>query len=782
MSGCEDQQEVRIFKYMVKLVLLLFLALFSSMGAHDLKKVSVQLQWKNQFEYAGFYIAKEKGYYDDIGLNVKIKEWQHGININDKLYNGESEYGVVRPSSLIDISKGKDLVYLAAIYQSNPLILLTNKSSGIKSIKDFKNKKIMITKDHIIDSSLIAIFRSQGIEISDMKIIKHSFDAKSLLNGEADLMAAYISNEPFILKELGGEPVIFTSKDYGFDFYNDILAVNKEYLNKNKDEVKKFTKATLRGFEYAFNHIDETIDIILEKYNTSNKTKEALLYEAKELKKLAYYKTNDIGYINIARLEKIYDIYKLFGLAKFGLDIEEIVYNRLVSKTKLSVDEKSYLESKKNLNVCISPEWAYPFNQIDKDKKYSGLGMDYLNILKQKLHVNLNLIKTSSWQETSNLISNKKCDIIPLAIKTKKRNRLKFTTPYLKFPVVITTKKDVNFINGEFGLKNKKVAIVKNHYLKYFLENKYYDLNFVEVKNIQEGFKKVKNSEIFAFLDALPTTIYNLRNSLYYDDLKISGQLTQALNIKIGTKINDENLYEIIQKTINSISEEEKEKILNKWVPIEYEGKIDYTPVLQLIFIFLGILALSLYWNRKISNSNRILKEAQKEIEQKNGELKKLANTDKLTQLFNRAKIDELLQDEIQLNQINFQGFGVCLLDIDFFKKINDTYGHQVGDKVLIQLAKSLMCNSRSSDYIGRWGGEEFLIILPKIKENVLEQIAQKIRTQIKKINFDEHFNITVSVGVTMYKKEDNSTSIIKRVDDALYEAKQSGKDRVVKY
>ncbi len=767
---------------MLRFILVLFFILFSCLNANNLKEVSVQLQWKNQFEYAGFYIAKEKGYYKDIGLDVKLKEWNHGIDIVQNISDAKSAYGVVRPSSLIDISKGKDLVYLAAIFQSSPLILLSNKSSGIKSIKDFKNKKIMITQDHIVDSSLVSMFRSQGIEIFDMEIVKHSFDVKSLLNGETDIMAAYISNEPFMLKELGGDPIVFSSKDYGFDFYNDILTVSRDYLDKNKDEVKKFTKATLRGFEYAFNHIDETIDIILKKYNTSNKTKEALLYEAKELKKLAYYKTNDIGYIDTTKLEKIYDVYKLFGLAKLGLDVEEIVYDRLISKTKLSVDEKNYLKSKKNLTVCISPEWAYPFNQIDKDKKYSGLGMDYLNILKQKLHINFNLIKTSSWQETSNLILNNKCDIVPLSIETKEKNgHIKFTTPYLKFPIVITTKRDINFVNGELGLKNKKVAIVKNNYLKYFLKNKHYHLNFVEVKNIQEGFKKVKKGEIFAFLDALPTTIYNLRNSPYYDDLKISGQLIQALNIKIGTKINDEKLYEIIQKTINSISEKEKEKILNKWVPIEYKGEIDYTPLFKLIFIFLGILALSLYWNRKITYSNRLLKETQKEIEQKNGELKKLANTDRLTQLFNRAKIDELLQDEIQLNQINPQGFGVCLLDIDFFKKINDTYGHQVGDKVLTKLAKALMNNSRSSDYIGRWGGEEFLIILPKIKEEVLEKVAEKIREQAKKLSFEEFPNITISIGATIYKKGDDSTSIIKRVDDALYEAKNSGRDCVVK-
>lgn len=146
----------------------------------------------------------------------------------------------------------------------------------------------MITKDHINDSSITSMLYSQGLKLNNLNIVKHSFDVKDLLNGKADLMASYISNEPFLLKELGYEPVIFKPKDYGFDFYNDILITNKDYAKNNKQEVQKFKEATLKGFEYAFENIDETVDLIYEKYNTQNKTKKALMFEAQELKKLAY--------------------------------------------------------------------------------------------------------------------------------------------------------------------------------------------------------------------------------------------------------------------------------------------------------------------------------------------------------------------------------------------------------------------------------------------------------------------------------------------------------------
>lgn len=230
----------------VSFFILLFLS--STLFANENKQINLQLQWKHQFEFAGFYIAKEKGFYNDIGLDVNINEWNHDINIIEDISSKKIQYAVARPTSLIDISNGKPIIYLAAIYQSSPLVLVGKKNSNIKEIKDFVNKKIMITKDHINDSSITSMLYSQGLKLNNLNIVKHSFDVKDLLNGKADLMASYISNEPFLLKELGYEPVIFKPKDYGFDFYNDILITNKDYAKNNKQEVQKFKRSYIKRF------------------------------------------------------------------------------------------------------------------------------------------------------------------------------------------------------------------------------------------------------------------------------------------------------------------------------------------------------------------------------------------------------------------------------------------------------------------------------------------------------------------------------------------------------
>ncbi len=747
-----------------------------------LKQVSVQFPWKNQFEYAGFYIAKEKGYYKDIGLDVIFKEWEHGINITDEVKNSKTEYGVISSSILIDISQGNDFVLLAALYQSNPLVILGNKASGISSVKQFKNKRVMLNEAHTSDASLVAMLSAAGLKIEDLQIVKHSFNPASLLNGEADLMAAYISNEPFKLKELGGDPVVFSSQGCGFDFYNDIIITNRDYLQDNPEEIRDFTAATLKGFAYAFSHIKETVDIVYYRYNSLKKSPKALLYEAQELKKFLYYKKNKLGELRAENLAKIYDVYKLLGKVKPGMEINKIIYKYHQNETQLSEEEKAYFSPQKELTVCISPEWPSPFHFIDEKGKRHGIVIDYLDILKNKIDIRFSMLKTSSWNETLDLIKKERCDIVPLAIKTKsKQGLLSFTDPYLDFPIVITTRNDVSFVDGAADIGDKPVVMLKDHYLQYFLKEKSYNFNAQQVENSEEALQKVHSGEVFAFIDSLPSMVYALQMSQYNKNLKISGKLTKDLHIQIGTKSQDKKLSTIVNKVFNNMDLKEKQKISNKWFPVEFAEKTNYVLIIKFTILFVSILIALLFWIRKITRNNRLLQRAEQEIKYKNVMLEKAASIDTLTQLYNRSKIDKLLQHEIDYNRTNNQKFGICLLDIDFFKKINDTHGHQVGDNVLVGLAQALVAHTRASDAIGRWGGEEFLIIFPQITEENLEALAEKLRIQIKELSFGQCGHITISLGITMYQETDTVFSLIQRADEALYKAKRNGRDCVVK-
>lgn len=160
--------------------------------------------------------------------------------------------------------------------------------------------------------------------------------------------------------------------------------------------------------------------------------------------------------------------------------------------------------------------------------------------------------------------------------------------------------------------------------------------------------------------------------------------------------------------------------------------------------------------------------------------LELLSITDKLTQLYNRAKIDELFQFEINKVKRYQQPLSVILLDIDYFKSVNDTYGHQVGDRVLREMAEILRSNVRDVDHLGRWGGEEFIILSSNTTLEHAQQLAEKLRLAIADFSFSTVGKKTASFGVAIYREGDDGDRITKRADDCLYIAKERGRNIVV--
>lgn len=168
------------------------------------------------------------------------------------------------------------------------------------------------------------------------------------------------------------------------------------------------------------------------------------------------------------------------------------------------------------------------------------------------------------------------------------------------------------------------------------------------------------------------------------------------------------------------------------------------------------------------------------ELTKKNIALQDLSVTDKLTQIPNRLKLDEQFNFSLQSCERYQNNFSIILLDIDHFKQVNDTFGHQAGDDVLVTLAKILKNNLRNTDMVGRWGGEEFLILCPNSNLEMSVVLANKLRKLIEDHPFDVVEKITASFGVTTFRKNDTETIMLARADEALYEAKEQGRNIVI--
>jgi len=165
--------------------------------------------------------------------------------------------------------------------------------------------------------------------------------------------------------------------------------------------------------------------------------------------------------------------------------------------------------------------------------------------------------------------------------------------------------------------------------------------------------------------------------------------------------------------------------------------------------------------------------------------LEQLAQKDPLTDLYNRRRMDELLNLEISRVKRNNNQFSLVLCDIDHFKQVNDTYGHETGDKVIIAVADILKQSLRQQDFVCRWGGEEFLIALPDTNINQAVTVAEKIRASCERCivsNSNNNVNFTLTFGIDVFDNTKDIKATIAAADTALYEGKQTGRNMVVCY
>ncbi len=446
---------------------------------------------------------------------------------------------------------------------------------------------------------------------------------------------------------------------------------------------------------------------------------------------------------------------------------------------RLTKDEQLYLKEKERIRFCSDPDWL-PIEKIEGNQ-HIGITADYLKEISKRLNIQFELLPTRSWRESLIYVTEGRCDFLSSAMRTPERDAfLNFSTAYLNLSLVITTRSDTFFIHSLKNIKNKKIGIVQDYAFEDILRRDYPDVELTIVTNANEGLRKVQNGEIYAFVDTLEATSQQLRTNSF-SDLKISGKLEENIPIAFAVKKEEHTLFNILEKGINALSAEEKKEIYDKWVYVAVEKDADYTLFFQLFAAAMIVVLFLIYRNRVALNYNNQLLEINKELEHLNLQLEELSQTDQLTQLSNRRYLDLSLSQEMTRAQRYKESFCVILLDIDFFKKVNDTYGHQQGDVVLKETANILRTHSREVDVVGRWGGEEFLIILPKTDLHNALVMAEKIRDMIRSHDYGLEHQITASFGVTEFDQEnDGEASLLRRVDANLYEAKETGRDKII--
>ena len=725
------------------------------------------MNWKFQYEFAGFIMAKEKGFYRDAGLDVHFHEYDQDTNIVDSVLSQKYNYGIFNSSISIKEGKVQPTILMATYFQQSPLALVTSKN--IKHPKDIIGKKVMLSTGEIKYSSLGLLLDHFYINSKNTKFIPHSFNIDAFISGEVDVMSVFKTNEIYALDKKGIEYNIIDPSNYGFSTSAVNLFTSFQEVSNHPKRSRKFVAASNKGWAYAIAHPSESIATVHKLY-AKHKSLEALKFEAEVTKEMMLLGFFSIGEVD-ADLSR-----RLLKQLKFGNIIDstetldnfllEDVINNIFKNATFTKHQKDYLHNKKEITMCVDPEWM-PFEKI-KDGKHIGILNDIINNFREQLPIPIRLIPTSSWQESLDFAKNRQCDIFSLASETPERlTYMDFTKPYLNVPIVIATKMDTLFISNIKEIRHNKLGVVKGYAIAEQLKREIPGINIIEVNSIKDGLAQVESGELFGYIDNLLVIANSIQRD-FTGVLKVSARLPDNLELGMGTRNDQPELKQIFNTLISHIDDAKLQETYNKWVAVKQDQPKDYALAWKFIAISLLLALAYLFHYLKLSRLNQLL------LIQ--------STTDKLTNLYNRAKADFILtQKKPDVDRYDTD-LSIILLDIDYFKRVNDTYGHIIGDKVLLEFAQILKHNVRMNDSVCRWGGEEFLIICPNIELDDASILANKLLSKIRHHRFKHIENMTASAGVSQFTKDLSIQVTLQHVDSALYRAKDNGRDQAITY
>ncbi len=250
-------------------------------------KVIARLQWLHGAEFAGMYVAKDKGYYNDVGLDVDLKEYEDGIDINEEVSSGKADYGVNTPLEIaLGRNEGKNNKAIAAIYQISPYAIAARKDANINTPSDFRGKTLgSLGTNNEAKVTYAALLASAGLTNTDATVKGVDFDAvKVLKDHDADTADIYRTDQTFLLDQAKIAYTMIYPELYGLSSYGDMLITSDKKIKDKPAQVQAFVSATLKGWAYAIDHQEETVTTLAKYENEAYKTPG---YEAFVLKETA---------------------------------------------------------------------------------------------------------------------------------------------------------------------------------------------------------------------------------------------------------------------------------------------------------------------------------------------------------------------------------------------------------------------------------------------------------------------------------------------------------------
>ena len=306
----------------VVMFFILFLAVTPTLSAAktftgDATPVRLQLKWRHQFQFAGFYTALEKGYYREAGFDVTIIPGTPGTDPVEIVLKGGADFGVASSELVVRYAGGAPVVVLASIFQHSPLTLFVPRDTGINTVRDLAGRKVALAS---WETEIFAYLQREQVPLDRLQLVQHDYSVETLLQGRVDALAGYETDESYYLQQSSRQYRQFTPRSSGVDFYGDTLFTTRAMVTKHPEWAEAFRAASLRGWEYALAHQEEISALIHAKY-APDLPVEKLRFEAERMLPLVRSDIVELGHTHVGRWQHIFDVYRELGLAPGGADI-----------------------------------------------------------------------------------------------------------------------------------------------------------------------------------------------------------------------------------------------------------------------------------------------------------------------------------------------------------------------------------------------------------------------------------------------------------------------------
>jgi len=684
-------------------------------GSGALTPITVQLKWKHQFQFAGFYAAVEKGFYEEAGFDVTLKEAGPTINPIEEVLSGRADYGIANSELMLYRMNGEPVTVLAALIQHSPIVLMSLKSSNILSPQDLIGKKLMYPEGHYGANTLGILFK-EGIEGDQVESVPLSYNINDLIDGKVDAMVGYVTDQPYILEQRNIEYNLIYPRSYGIDFYGDTLFTRESLVDSDPEVVARFRAATLEGWAYSIDHPRETIDIIINKYD-SQKNRGELQYEASETIKLMVPKLVELGHMNPGRWQHIAETFTELGMAqgrflndgfmfapekqqadyalriffKVGLALFIVggVFIALLAyfnkKLKSAVIEKTYHLTEVNDQLVTSAKQL-----TEKEVALSTLNRDLEERITARTE-SLNKVNVELFQE----------------IEHRKEREI-----------------SLQLLSKAIENSSSAVLIADNHQIISYASSAFLRLMGLLERDLAEQPIGILEGKLS--LPALSYTHFTAgTQGVVQHELECMGQEGRA---------------HWLQTTISPLwTEEEK--------------------ISHFVMVFEDVT----------------------DLKKRKDEMEKIALYDPLTGLESRVLFRIRLDKAIKRAKRDNVKTALLFVDVDNFKEVNDTSGHDAGDIVLKTISERLKTHVRKNDTIARISGDEFTVLLSDVNSyddasKIASSIVESFQSPVHLENTETF--VTVSIGISITPGDSvNMDELIKNADLAMYKAKQEGRN-----